>query len=61
MGGRSAVKLLHHDLAAHLVTEEEGSVGGERADHGGREAGVERPHTWARQRHTHTQTNNTYC
>lgn len=29
------VKLLHHELAAGLITQEQGSVGGEAADHGG--------------------------
>lgn len=40
-----AVKLLHHDLPADLITQEQCSVSRKGADHGGGEAGVERPHT----------------
>ncbi len=40
-----AVKLLHHELPAGLVTQEQRTVCREGADHGGGETRVESPHT----------------
>lgn len=40
-----AIKLLHHELPAGLVTQEQCSVGREGADHGGSKTRVECPNT----------------
>lgn len=42
----SAIKLLHHDLAADLVTQEKCAVSRKGADHGGRETRVEGSNTF---------------
>lgn len=44
-----SVKLVHHELAAGFVTQEQSSISGERANHGGGKPGVKCPHTY-----THT-------
>lgn len=45
----SAVELLHHELPAGLVTQEQSAVSREGAHHGGGEARVERPHAWTQE------------
>lgn len=42
----SGGQVLHHGLSTELVGQEEGAVGGEGADHGGRQARVQRCHSW---------------
>lgn len=39
-----SIKLLHHELAAGLITQEQRSVGRKGADHGGGKTRVECPH-----------------
>lgn len=43
-----AVKLFHHELAAGLITQEQSSISGEGADHGGGQTGVECPHAFTK-------------
>lgn len=47
-----SVKLVHHELAAGFITQEQSSISRERANHGGGKPGVKCPHTY-----THTRKN----
>lgn len=40
-----SIKLLHHELPADLITQEQCSISREGADHGWGKTRVERPHT----------------
>lgn len=44
-----AVKLLHHELPAGLITQEQCSVSREGADHGGGKTRVESPHAYTKE------------
>lgn len=43
--GTLSIELLHHELPADLITQEQGSICREGADHGRGQTRVERPHT----------------
>ena len=52
----NVIKLLHHELPAELVAQEEGTVGWEGADHGGGEPGVQCSHAYTGERAFTTDT-----